>query len=296
MAENLRYPIKNIDYPGQIVFTPLIEKTVGANELATSVSDAVNEDEEFNGNGAATQTKTGKSEAEPGDQSCILYLPGSLAIADGVTYNNVDLGTLGGAAEASLAGGGSALGGIMGAAKSEAGSFIDSFKSGASTDASKLATNKLASSFGGDAIGAAVKSQSRVTTNPNTRALFESVPLRSFSFSFSLVAQSALEAEEIKKIIYFFRNELYPEEIKTDQQGFEFSIGYKFPNRFQIKTYYGDKEVATKIQYSYLTSFSATYNANGMGMHSDGNFQQVDIAMEFLESRAMSKGLIKEGF
>jgi len=297
MAEDLRYPIKNIDYPGQIVFTPLIEQPVGAEELSNSVANATSGDAEFQGGGSDQQTQTGGgAKVTEGERSCILYLPSSLAIADGVTYNNVDLGTMGGAAAAAIAGGGSALGGIMGAAKGEVGSFIDSFKSGAPNDTSKLAANKIAANLGGDGIGAAVKSQSRVTTNPNTRALFESVPLRSFSFSFTMIAQSAEEAEEIKRIIYFFRDELYPEEIKTSAAGFDFSIGYKFPNRFAIDFLYNGKDVATKVQHSYLTSFSTTYNSGGMSMHTDGNFHQVDIQMEFLESKALSKERIREGY
>ena len=50
-----------------------------------------------------------------------------------------------------------------------------------------------------------------VTVNPNTRSLFKNVAIREFAFQFKFIAKSKKEADEVRKIIKFFRTELYPE-------------------------------------------------------------------------------------
>lgn len=290
-----QYPIEDIDYPGKVIFTPIIDPPVEVGLLSSAVEAATAEgEEERRGENSELQTKRGRApQIRESNKECVLFFPGSINISDAATYNNVDLGVIGGAAEAAIKAGSSALSGVASAGKTGIASFIDSFSSANATDAGKLAVNRLSGALGNE-VAAAVKSQTRVTTNPNTRALFESVPLRTFQFSFKLIPHNATEAEEIKSIIRFFREELYPQEIAARE--LEFSIGYKFPNRFNIQFLYEDKEIATKIYYSYLTSFSAVYNASGMGMHSDGNFTEVDISMEFMESRALSRKDILEGY
>ena len=91
-----------------------------------------------------------------------------------------------------------------------------------------------------------------VTTNPNTRVLFKSVALREFAFAFKFIATSPAEAEEIKEIIKLFRTELYPENINLTVGNSEVSIGYKFPNKFQINVEYDGDEIATRIKPCYL--------------------------------------------
>ena len=70
--------------------------------------------------------------------------------------------------------------------------------------------------LGGDGTALAVKQASGVTLNPNTRSLFKSVALREFAFQFKFIAKSKKEADEVRKIIKFFRTELYPEALTEE--------------------------------------------------------------------------------
>ena len=142
----------------------------------------------------------------------------------------------------------------------------------------------------------------RVAVSRRGPALFNSVPLRSFTFSFKMIPTSAFESRNIQEIITFFRRELYPEEILANLADIgEISVGYRFPNRFGIKMYYGQgdnvREVGTRIQPAYLTDMQTVYNSSTMGMHYDGNFSEIDMTLTFLESKALSrKDVIAEGF
>lgn len=231
------------------------------------------------------------------DKKVKLYLPQGINIADGVQYENTDLGVIG-ALAARGAGAAMEATGVIGGIGDGVGSIIDAFKGTSSNSGvGRLAANRVASAFG-DQTAAGVKSVTRVTLNPNTRALFKAVNLRSFAFTFKLIPQSSQEARRITEIIKFFRSELYPEEIPLggEQDGAGgVSIGYKFPNRFQISMLYNNVEVATRLLPCYLESFQAVYNPTAMSMHRDGNFQEVDITLNFRESRTLSRKDITEG-
>ena len=68
--------------------------------------------------------------------------------------------------------------------------------------------------LGGEGTALAVKQASGVTLNPNTRSLFKSVALREFAFQFKFIPLSKQEHDTVIKIINFFRQNLYPENIK----------------------------------------------------------------------------------
>lgn len=231
------------------------------------------------------------------NKSVSLFLPQGVQISDGVQYENNDLGTLGALAERGAGAAATGQGAIQGVGNG-VGSIIDAFK-GASSNSGigRLAANKVAGAFGQE-VGAGVKSATRVTLNPNTRALFKAVNLRSFSFTFKMIPMNVEENIRVQEIIKFFRSELYPEEILLGQeQDNTIPIGYKFPNRFQIKMFYNNVEIATKLLPCYLESFQSVYNATSMGMHKDGGFQEVDITMNFRESRTLSrKDIIEENY
>jgi len=251
-------------------------------------------DKQLQGDENRSYEKTGTTR-NSGDR-VVLYLPPSISIQDAVTYENLNLGFIGGGVEAGVKGGGSVVGSAVNAAGAGISSFISAMGAGKALDGpmARLALTQAASQ-GGDQIGGAVRGLTRTAVNPNARTLFREVPIRSIPFSFRMVATSKREAEEIKKIVKFFRTEMYPEEIKTQLAGTELSVGYKFPNPFKIKMQYDKKTVATQFLDCYLQSFSATYNQNGPVMHSDGNFVEVDISMTFIETRALSRSKIEEG-
>jgi hypothetical protein len=224
-----------------------------------------------------------------------LYLPQAIQIQDAASYDtNIELGRLGGSIERSLLSENSVANAITASTNAtiegmksliSAGDLSVLSREQAAVAAQKVSS--LASSLPGvPNTSSALKSVPGVTVNPNVRALFKSVPIRNFSFSFELIPTSAQEAEEIRNIIKFFRTELYPEQF--DIAGV--SYGYKFPSRFVIKASYRNKEIpGIKFLPVYLQSFNAVYNPNGQGMHADGHFGAVNISMSFTEGAALNK-------
>ena len=228
-----------------------------------------------------------------------LYLPRAIQIQDTVTYDNqFQLGLIGGAIEAGLASGSGAVGSAVGAIAGEAAGLGKTFmgnREGMSKEAAGILSGKIAARIPvvGDAAGGAVRSASRLTTNPNTRAIFKDVPIRNFSFAFQLIPTSQNEAIAIEEIIKTFRSELYPVSLRTAGV----NVGYKFPNRFLIKVKYNNRDIkGIRFLPVYMQSFNATYNSATGGMHSDGRFSAVDISMAFTETRAIAKQDIEAGY
>ena len=165
--------------------------------------------------------------------------------------------------------------------------------SGMAPGAADLLAQKVAGQFGGigTAVAGGMRAASGITTNPNTRAMFKDVPLRNFSFSFSMIPTSAEEAREIERIVKLFRTELYP----TTLTAGGIRVGYEFPNQFLIKVKHRGNNVNLKFLPVYLQSFSSTYNANSPLMHADGKFNSVNITMQFTETRALTKADVARG-
>ena len=219
-----------------------------------------------------------------------LYLPRAIQIQDTVSYDNAfQLGLIGGAIE--KAGVGAALGAIASEATGAVNTLLGR-TGGMSSDAAGIIAGKVASRLS-DTAGGAVRSRTRLTTNPNTRALFKDVPIRNFSFAFQLIPTSRAEARVIEDIIKTFRTELYPEALTAGGV----NVGYRFPNRFLIKVKYNNTEIkGIRFLPVYMQSFNATYNSATGGMHSDGRFSGVDISMAFTETRAIAKADVVGGF
>ena len=227
-----------------------------------------------------------------------LYLPRAIQIQDTVSYDNAfQLGLIGGAIEAGMGRPGGGIGAAAGAIASEASGFANTLlgrTGGMSSDAAGILSGKIAARIPGvgDQAAAAVRSTTRLTTNPNTRALFKDVPIRNFSFAFQLVPTSRVEARMIESIIKTFREELYPEALTAGGV----NVGYRFPNRFFIKVKYNNADIkGIKFLPVYMQSFNATYNSATGGMHNDGRFSAVDISMAFTETRAIAKADVEKG-
>ena len=238
---------------------------------------------------------TGQTLKSGNHGSATLYLPQAIQITDQAAYSNTNLGIMGGATHQALAQGSAILPTLMTEAKDTAASIIDVIVNGRgdTRDLAKLAVNRASKMLPGQGMRGAVSSATRVSINPNTRAIFDSIPLREFTFTFKMIPTSKEETRVIKNIIKFFRENLYPEVITMG----DIPAGYKFPHVFTIDLKYKDKDIATKILPSYIKTFNATYNASGMGFLEGGDFSEVDITMTFMESGTLHKELVqKEGY
>lgn len=307
--KDLEYPLNNPDeYKGRLVFNVMEEPETDLGNVADAAAKFTADIGEKIKGAIGTDNPEEVAKAKQQHKGLInipiikerplidtgrrvsLYLPVGLQYRDNVAYDNMDLGGMGGAAEAGLKSGSGAIS-----------AMVDNFKStmsaglggAANKDVAKLAAVKLTSALP-DEVQGAFRSAAGVATNPNTRVLFKSVGLREFSFAFKFIATSSAEAEEIKEIIKLFRTELYPENINLSVGGSEISIGYRFPNKFQINVEYDGEEVATRIKPCYLRDVSVTYNNTAMSMHSDGNFQEIEMTLAFQESRTLNRKDVEE--
>jgi hypothetical protein len=329
----LKYPLEDTDYKARVIFSLNEDKPTGTNSnnvfasqtkklrgdlevLKARVSE-LNEEIEggfFNGSrelereqllqkekelieqirsyeGLEKQSNSTRQSIPITTSSISLYLPLGLAFRDNVTYENFDLGAAGATMEAGLGFAESMVKGL--------GSFVSNLTSGDNGDLAKLAGVQLASQFGsfGAEAQAASKLAGGVTLNPNSRILFKQPNIREFTFAFKMIAKSKKEAREINEIIKLLRTELYPDEITANVGDASISLGYRFPNKFNIAFEYdGDKIPGlAKIKPCYLRDVSTTFNASQMAMHEDGNFMEVDMTLSFQETKALVRKDVSEG-
>lgn len=217
----------------------------------------------------------GESERTLGN-TCTLYMPIGLQVADKVEYENAQLG---------------AIGAVVGK------------NADPNAAASEGAIGPVASSLVASAVakfseraGAAARSRTLTAPNPNTRALFKQVNLRQFQFTFKLIPTSQSEASNIPEIIKYFREEMYPENITFD----DLALGYMFPNKFQIEFETGGNSLVTKLSDCYLEAFQTNYNPSNAAFLQSGSspshFSETDISLTFMEARTLSKKDIQQGY
>ena len=250
---------------------------------------------------AAAQIEVKANQGEDVEPTVSLYLPAGLAYRDNVTYENFDLGAAGAAMEGGLGFAESMFKGI--------GSFVSNLSGGSGTDVARLAGIQLsgqAKSFAGE-LQAAQKLSGGLTLNPNTRVVFTKSKISEFEFELKLTCTSTRAKETVTNIIKFFRTELYPEDIQASVGNTSISLGYRFPKKFKMKFDYKGKRLDGRdadgrfrelhsIKPCYLRDVSTTYNASQMAMHSDGSFLEVDMTLNFQETRALTRADIEAGF
>ena len=134
--------------------------------------------------------------------------------------------------------------------------------------------------------------------NPNLRAVFRGVNIREFAFQFKLIATSPEEARAVEQIVKFFRRELYPRAFPISFGKGEADLGYYFPNAFKIRFNFKGVENRhiPKIKHCYLRNFSHTINPTGGAFRKDGQPNEIDISMSFVEHETLKQRDIDEGF
>lgn len=237
-----------------------------------------------------------------------LPLQRDLRFSDNAQYETANLGILGGALEQGLRGqnafaGATRNGQLVSTASALAAAAV---AKGAGEVAGaligKLAAGNAGAVLGVSALGGAfeglspgVRSATRIASAPNQRTLFQQVNIRSFAFTFKMIANNAQEAQEIKNIVKFFRQELYPEKIALGESGVP--LAYKFPNMFEIQVRNKNGvNPAFDIQRCYLRDIQTSFNSTASGMYNDGSFVEVDISLAFQEIVALDKQKIRDGY
>jgi hypothetical protein len=319
------YPLeREDDYKGRITFRPVVYtppevNTSGIGEffdreagnglfskLTESGAFASAQEQLLPSDGSAPQiqnTPVGDPVAAASQETVIrtrgvqLYLPVAFTVNDNMNYEQLNLGAIGAIGEAGMKAGSGAVNALARGASQAASSMIGLI-TGSTTDqrGARLAAVRLAQAAPiGETAANAVGSALGVSVNPNTRALFRSVGLREFTFNFTLIASSANEADQIERIVQFFREEMYPSTINVPG-GLNVPVGYEFPNKFEITIDYNGVQVGTRILPSFLRNAQTIYNPNNMGFHRDGKPSEVTISLTFGESRTLTKSDIRAGY
>jgi len=210
-----------------------------------------------------------------------LYMPTSVQISDGLTFENVNLS--------------SALG--MGIdAMNVVGSGGD--MSGALDTVQAGVLQGVANGGGGLVAGAAAQAliQSGRVTNPRTQLLFKGPILRQFSFAHKLIPSNRSEAEDIYQMIKTIRKYSYP---ISDGMSSESESMFQFPDVFRIEMVSstgGGKLKMSKIADTYCTAITTNYNPTSNAFYAGGYPSEIDIAMTFQETKTLSRADIEQGF
>jgi hypothetical protein len=217
-----------------------------------------------------------------GDRAATITLPmpGSISFGDESTYNNAELGVVGGyvnevaglvgQGSEKLASGVSAIGGRIAAA-------------GQSKGINEIVQGISALSGVSEGLQSAINIGTGTTLNKNITTEFTATNTRTFSFAFQLIARTEKENDMIKKIVRAFRQGVYPE-------GNDFQL--KFPPKWQIKFMLGG--VAGKTEISdipkigdvYLTGATTVYNSSANMWRTDGSPLETTLTVNFIETKA----------
>lgn len=318
---DMRYPLEQDTYKATVTFTVLEEVSTGTTPTITDTANKQQDDKKALDDAVAERIESGESISEEEKntlfgqvdrmlgisdavkpkktvmgKSVTMYLPLGLTFNDNVAYSNAQLGTLGATMETGV--------GIAASMTQGINSFIENFKSPDAPNGGDLAKlgaiglSKKLPSLAAEA-GMVAKLSGGVTLNPNERVLFDQPNIREFAFTFKMIARSRAEQAQVNAIIKHLRSELYPEEIEAPVGNDKtISLGYRFPNKFDIKFHYDGKKVPglANMQPCFLQGVDTVYNASQMAFHGDGNFMEVDMTLRFKETRALTKPKVQEGF
>jgi hypothetical protein len=215
--------------------------------------------------------------------------PSGIAISDSASYNSIQLGALGGAAAdvASAAKEGAAGGeGFKGAVAEGAKSGFSAMKRQAGS-VGDIAANAGQMAAGTVGMGDKVAFFRKKIMNPNSNTSFEGNPIRTFSFSFKMIARSQAESKVMKRITDLFQRYTY-----ADSNGNQQNMTLRYPPVWRIRFLDGQKnenQYLPKIYSCYLQGVNATYNQTGPTFHSDGAPLEVDVAITYQETRALTR-------
>jgi len=196
-----------------------------------------------------------------------LFVPQGFSMPDAANYGTMDLGVLGGiestggdletVTEADIKGQATSIGALVG-----------SFAGAGSQSA---------------ALGGMAALRKGLASNPFTETQYNNSNIRSFGFTFKLISESEGEADTALEIEQYFRENMYPEKSGA------FTLRY--PNRFKIEFYNGSEinKYMPFINECYLISLNTTYNSTGNAFHAKGQPVEVDIALTFQETKALTR-------
>jgi len=218
-------------------------------------------------------------------ESICFPIPQGLAFNDSASYSTINMGTISAIADiAKAAGGATGIGNKIKAAAGEGGAQAFS---GGGIGASILLSRKL----GLETTAKTLEFSSKQVVNPRTNTAFDGNTLRSFQFDFKLIASNEAEVRSIDSIQNVFRNNTYAAEVggrKTMLQ---------YPSLWHIEFLSPDM---TELQYipkifsCYITACNTTINSSDNTYRNDYSPHEVDISLQFQESKILTRNEIED--
>ena len=201
--------------------------------------------------------------------------PGNISFDDSGEYGQSDIGLL--AAGLDAVSGSAGVGNILGQIKSLN-------KEQAKSLGSKLLPDKYS-----DSISLATQQ----VNNPNTNTTFTKNGIRQFTFTFKMVARSPGESDLIRQIQSKFRHFLY-----ASRGGENNTITLEYPPVWTVKFMNMDSGTENifipRIYSAYCTSVNTNFNATGNVYFTDNAPLEVDLEIQFQETRALNRHDIEQ--
>jgi hypothetical protein len=206
--------------------------------------------------------------------------PAGIEISDQASYNTIDLGALGGALNAAIEAA-KAGDGIKGALSNAGKSLVNQVKAARAGEIAAIASMAV------PGYGDKLQFKAKTILNPNTNTTFTGNTVRSFNFSFKMIARSEVEAKEIQRIHKTFRKYTY-----ADSNGNQQNLTLRYPPVWRIRFLDGQKnenKYIPKIYSCYLQGITSTFNSTSATFHTDGSPLEVDVNISFQETRALTR-------
>lgn len=122
--------------------------------------------------------------------------------------------------------------------------------------------------------------------NPHLAQLFQGVDFRSHNFSFKMVAKNKDEANDIRKIVAFFRKKMLPE-YRSLHNGNKAANQFNYPDEWIIT--FSKPEFLFNLKRSVLVKFDINYHAEGKAFyHVAGEPVSVQINLTFNETEILT--------
>ena len=216
-----------------------------------------------------------------------LPIPPGLSVGDGMSYSTINLGVIGTIMSETMTqmGKQSTVSGALGAG---VGAMVGSVINKAGQLNAAAAASILSRKLGFETVADTVDFSQKQVIAPNTNTTFQNSNIRSYAFSFKLVARTKNEAQSIKFIVDSLRRNMYPE-------GKDVVLSY--PPIWKIKFMDSDNnrsKYLPRIWETYLTSLTTTFNASTNIFRDDGSPVETDIAVTFQETRALTADDIRK--
>lgn len=225
-----------------------------------------------------TVQKDGK--ADKSFISIYLPMPNGVSFSDGGSYDAMDLGGI-------AAGGGmDALSSLMqGNVGDASNSLLATGKQQLNSLTGARGKAILASILPGVDRDTAMFAQKKISP-PNQNTSFKGNKMRSFSFKFTLIANSDRDTTAIRDIQRTFRRYTYAGSSDNTP-----NVVLDYPPVWKIKFLEGEREnpYLPKIFSCYLEDFQCTFNAEANIFRYDGSPFSVDCQLSFKETRVLTR-------